>query len=201
MKLLWISALVGTISIGTAIYLFFSLRKHEVRSPGMKEVAGYIAVGVRAYLSRQLQTVILITPFIAVALYSLNGTWVAITFVLGVLTSLLTAFLGMNAAVRANGKTAEEAVQSPVRAFHTAVLGGSIMGFSITGFSLVVLSVLYAFLKDASVLVGFGFGASLAALFAQIGGGIYTKSRRTSAPTWSARWRRTYLRTIRAIRP
>ena len=176
MKMLWISAVVGTISIATAIYLYLSLQRHEVRSPGMREVAGYIAVGVRAYLSRQLRTVILITPFIAVAVYALNGTWVAITFVLGILTSLLTAFLGMNAAVRANGKTAEEATRSPVQAFHTAVFGGSIMGFSITGFSLVVLSILYAFLKDASVLVGFGFGASLAALFAQIGGGIYTKS-------------------------
>ncbi len=101
----------------------------------------------------------------------------AITFVLGVLTSLATAFLGMNAAVRANLKTADDATDSYVKAFHTAVFGGAVMGFSIIGFSIVSLSILYfIFGGDPEPLVGFGFGASLAALFAQIGGGIYTKS-------------------------
>jgi len=82
----------------------------------------------------------------------------------------------MNAAIRANGRTAQEALASVQRAFLTAVLGGSVMGFSITGFSLVALSLLYYVFRDPDTLVGFGFGASLAALFAQIGGGIYTKS-------------------------
>lgn len=77
-------------------------------------------------------------------------------------------------AIRANVKTAEDATTSPQKAFHTAVFGGSIMGFSITGFSVIVLSLLYALFRKPAPLIG--FGASLAALFAQIGGGIYTSA-------------------------
>jgi K(+)-stimulated pyrophosphate-energized sodium pump len=82
----------------------------------------------------------------------------------------------MNAAVRANAQTTEAAVESPYKAFITAVSGGSVMGFSIIGFSLLMLSILYFIFRDPVPLIGFGFGDSLAALFAQIGGGIYTKA-------------------------
>lgn len=176
MQLLWVSAFVGALSIGVALWLYLNLQKREVQNEGMKEVAGYIAVGVKAYLRRQFRSIILIAPVVAVALWYFNGWLVALTFVFGVVTSLATAFVGMNAAIRANGRTAEEAVSSTTQAFHTAVFGGSVMGFSIIGFSLVVLTVLYSLIPNPSLLVGFGFGASLAALFAQIGGGIYTKS-------------------------
>lgn len=187
MSLLPIPVISGSIAILTALFLLLRLARVPIRSPRMAEIAGYIAVGVRAYLSRQLRTILLVTPLLAVALFvflrllggapTLSGLWgVTITFVLGVLTSLSTAFVGMNAAVRANGRTAEDAATSPLKAFHTAVFGGSIMGFSITGASLLLLSVLYFVFRDPNPLVGFGFGASLAALFAQIGGGIYTKS-------------------------
>jgi K(+)-stimulated pyrophosphate-energized sodium pump len=152
------------------------LRKAEIHSKRMAEIAGYIAVGVRTYLSYQFRTILLTTPLLALAVYAFSGPWVAATFVLGVFTSLATALVGMNAAVRANVKTAQDATKSCMQAFHTAVSGGSIMGFSITGFSLLVLSALYYVAKDPAILIGFGFGASLAAFFAQIGGGIYTKS-------------------------
>ncbi|MGC8958745.1 MAG: sodium-translocating pyrophosphatase [Chloroflexia bacterium] len=146
------------------------------RYPRMREIAGYIALGVRAYLTRQFRTVLLVVPVLALAIGLFLGPWTALTFILGVVTSLATALLGMNAAVRANVKTAEDALRSPREAFRTAVAGGSVMGFSIIGFSLLLLSLLYLFFRDPTPMVGFGFGASLAALFAQIGGGIYTKS-------------------------
>ena len=176
MPLLLIPVFSGLFSICVAVLLLLRLRNVNLRSPRMEEIVSDIALGVRTYLSRQLRTIILITPFLAILIYTFLGPWVALTFVLGVFTSLTTAFLGMNAAIRANGKTAAEAFSSPHRAFLTAVFGGSVMGFSVTGFSLVVLSILYYLFKDPNPLVGFGFGASLAALFAQIGGGIYTKS-------------------------
>jgi len=153
-----------------------NLRKSKARTARMAEIAAAIAMGVRAYLSRQLRSILLLTPFLAAILWYWLGLPIAITFVLGVLTSLATAFLGLSAAVRANVKTAGDASDSATKAFHTAVFGGAIMGFSVTGFSLVVLSFLYWVLRDPDLLVGFGFGASLAALFAQIGGGIFTKS-------------------------
>jgi len=176
MKLLLIPTLSGLTAIFVAVMLLSRLSRTRLSSPGMIEIVGDIALGVRTYLSRQLRAILLITPFLAVFIGVFLDPWVAVTFVLGVLTSLSTAFLGMNAAIRANGKMAEEAFTSPWRAFLTAVWGGSVMGFSVTGFSLVALSILYYVFRDPDPLVGFGFGASLAALFAQIGGGIYTKS-------------------------
>ncbi|QUL98265.1 MAG: sodium-translocating pyrophosphatase [Candidatus Fermentithermobacillus carboniphilus] len=176
MVLLTVSILTGLLSVTVALWTFLGLKKIKGRTERMAEIAGYIAIGVRAYLSRQLKTILMITPLIALVVYAFNGLAVAVTFILGVVTSLTTAFLGMGAAVRANVRTAEDATESPLRAFHTSVYGGSVMGFSVIGFSLVVLSVLYYLLRNPEVLVGFGFGASLAAFFAQIGGGIYTKS-------------------------
>jgi len=176
LSLLSISILSGVVSITTAVLLFLNLRKAKTRNARMAEIADAIATGVGAYLSRQLKSILLLTPFLAVVMWYWLGLPIAATFVLGVLTSLATAYLGMNAAVRANVKTAGDASESATKAFHTAVFGGAVMGFSVTGFSLVVLSFLYWILRDPDLLVGFGFGASLAALFAQIGGGIFTKS-------------------------
>jgi K(+)-stimulated pyrophosphate-energized sodium pump len=173
-----IPLLSGTIGIAAAALLFVQLRRNVVRNVRMAEIAGDIALGVRTYLSRQFRTVLIITPLLAIVIGIVfePRPWVAVTFLLGVATSLGTAFLGMNAAVRANVKTAEEATESPEKAFFSAVMGGSVMGFSIIGFSLLVLTILYLLFRNPAPLIGFGFGASLAALFAQIGGGIYTKS-------------------------
>ncbi len=176
MYLLVVPVVAGLTCIGTALYLFFRLRAAKITTPKMGEIGSYIALGVRAYLSRQLRTILLVTPVIGIILGFSLGIWTAATFVLGVFTSLITSFVGMSASTRANIKTADDATSSVSKAFLTAVSGGSIMGFSITGFSLVVLSLLYAFFKNPEPLVGFGFGASFAALFAQIGGGIYTKA-------------------------
>ncbi len=176
MSLLWVSGAVGLLSIATTAYLFSRLWQAKPRSERMAEIGSAISIGVKTYLSRQLRTILLITPILALVLWRTLSLSIALTFVLGVFTSLATAFLGMNAAIRANVKTAGDALDSSQRAFRTAVVGGSIMGFSITGFSLVVLSILYFLFRHPDPLVGFGFGASLAALYAQIGGGIYTKS-------------------------
>jgi K(+)-stimulated pyrophosphate-energized sodium pump len=176
MELLTIPILSSLLAISVATSLFFSFRRARIRFQRMADIAGDIAIGVRAYLMRQLRTILLVAPILAVAIYLLLGPWVTLTFLLGVLTSLTTTLLGMNAAVRANAKTADEATDSPFRAFFTAVGGGAVMGFSITGFSVLALALLYWAFQDPAPLVGFGFGASLAALFAQIGGGIYTKS-------------------------
>jgi K(+)-stimulated pyrophosphate-energized sodium pump len=82
----------------------------------------------------------------------------------------------MSISVRTNIQTADLAEESFPRSFRMAVFGGGVMGLLVTGFSLLVLTVLFMIFKDPNVLVGFGVGGSLAALFGQIGGGIFTKS-------------------------
>jgi K(+)-stimulated pyrophosphate-energized sodium pump len=171
-----ISISSALVAILAATLLLSELKKARIRSTKMAEIAADIAVGIRTYLTRQRRTILVVTPLLALVIYPFLGPWVALTFVLGVVTSLTTAFLGMNAAVRANVKTAEDATESPKKAFLTAVFGGSIMGFSVVGFSVLALSLLYLVFRDANPLIGFGFGASMAALFAQIGGGIFTKA-------------------------
>lgn len=176
MSLFLIPFFTAFLAIFTAVFLYFSLKKTKVKNEKMTDVAAPIALGVKTYLIRQLKTILLITPFLAAVIYFALSPLISLTFVLGVFTSLATAFLGMNAAVKANVRTADQATTSPQKAFQTAVFGGGVMGFAVTGFSLLTLTLLYYLIRNPEPLVGFGFGASLAALFAQIGGGIYTKS-------------------------
>ncbi|RLF01810.1 MAG: sodium-translocating pyrophosphatase, partial [Thermoprotei archaeon] len=101
----------------------------------------------------------------------------SIGFIIGAILSLLAAYIGMSIAVRANVRTSNAARTSGEKALKIAFLGGSVTGLTIVGLSLLGVGGLYIiFGQDPSSLVGFGFGASLAALFAQLGGGIYTKA-------------------------
>jgi K(+)-stimulated pyrophosphate-energized sodium pump len=176
MSLLIIPVFSGALCVAVTFWIYSNLRRAKRPPPAIANIAERIAVGVRAYLSRQLKSILLITPVLAVVIGYFFGIRVAVTFVLGVFTSLTTSLLGLSAASLANAKTAHDASTAARKAFLTAVFGGSVMGFSVTGFSLLVLSLLYYLFRHPEPLVGFGFGASLGALFAQIGGGIFTKS-------------------------
>ena len=127
MNLLAIPVVAGLTCIGAALYLFLRLRAAKISSPKMSKIGSYIAIGVRAYLSRQLRAILLVTPVIAIVLGFTLDIWIAVTFVLGVFTSLITAYMGMSASTRANVKTADDATRSVTTAFHTAVFGGSII--------------------------------------------------------------------------
>ncbi len=170
------SLAVGLVAVAVAYGIFLAIKKEPAVPARMAEIAGYISTGARAYLSRQIKTIALVTPLLFGILLFLFNWKVAALSVLGVFISLLGSVIGMAASTLTNSKVTNAASKSTDRAFRLAVLGGSITGFCVTGLSLVVLSILYMFVPDHEMLVGFGFGASLAALFAQIGGGIYTKS-------------------------
>jgi K(+)-stimulated pyrophosphate-energized sodium pump len=142
----------------------------------MSEISSYIKESADVYLLRQMRAILLLTPMISVILYFLIGWEAAFTTALGVLTSLLSSYIGMSVSVRVNLRTASAARHSSKSAFRVAVLGGSVTGLCITGFSLTVLTMLFLLLNSFESMTGFGFGASLAALFAQVGGGIFTKS-------------------------
>jgi K(+)-stimulated pyrophosphate-energized sodium pump len=142
----------------------------------MQEVSRYIVIGTSAYIKRQLWTIILVIPWLALIILFLFNWTTSLAFVCGVLLSLLAGYVGMNVAVRTNVRTASAATRSPGATLRTGFLGGAVMGLAVPGISLVALFLLRVALNDIPALVGFGFGASLAALFAQIGGGIYTKS-------------------------
>lgn len=172
----YVSCAIGALAIAAAFWLLNSIKKEPKVTDAIAEVAGYIATGARAYLKRQIKTIALVTPLLFFVLLFMFDWRVAAVSVLGVFTSLLGSIIGMSASTLVNSKVTSACSKSSDKAFRLAVLGGSITGLSVTGISVVVLSILYIAFKDFDMVVGFGFGASLAALFAQIGGGIYTKS-------------------------
>ncbi len=130
-------------------------------SARMREVNGYIILGTAAYLKRQLRTILLVIPWIAIIIYFLFEWRTAVSFVCGVLLSLLAGYIGMNIAVRTNVRTAQASTRSPGETLRTGFLGGSVMGLVVPGISLIALFLLKTAFNDISVLIGFGFGASL----------------------------------------
>ena len=176
MQLYAVSMVAGLLGIALAGYFILRITLRRVQSETMVGPASDIRNGARTYLRRQIRTILLVTPFFAALLYWILDWKVAVTAVCGVLTSLLASYIGMSVSVRTNLQTADIANEGKQSPFRVALFGGSVMGFCITGLSLIVLSVLFSIFKDPNALVGFAFGGGLAALFAQIGGGIFTKS-------------------------
>ena len=168
--------LVGFLAMVAVFYLRHIILNRDAGTEEMVRIADLIRSGARAYLNRQFKTVAYFTFSLGAAIFFLLGWKTAVTFVIGSFLSLLAAYIGMTIAVRANSRTAEAARKSSSRAFRMAFLGGSVMGFCVTGLSLIGLYSLYVVFQDPEALIGYGFGASLAAVFAQIGGGIFTKA-------------------------
>lgn len=177
MELTWLALAAGVLAMLTVAYLAWSINREHTGTPQMAEIAGYIQEGVEAFIRRQYRTIMI---FVAVALIPLalffRDIRVVIAFVFGSSLSLLAAYVGLRVAVKAGVRTANAAITSSTRAFTLAFRGGAVMGLSVVGLSLIGVSLLFWLYRDPSLIVGFGFGASLAALFAQLGGGIFTKA-------------------------
>jgi K(+)-stimulated pyrophosphate-energized sodium pump len=149
----------------------------------MRTVAGYIQEGAQAFIRREVRTVAYFIVALAVLLYVLLGWETSVGFVFGACLSVLTMIIGMNTAVKTNVRTVNAARSSAAKALRLAFRGGGVMGLATVSLNILGILILY-FIFGAGpanhdaiyFLVGFGFGASLAALFAQLGGGIYTKA-------------------------
>jgi len=183
MNLILIPIIAGFVGVPIIIWLFWWLQRESAGTPRMKELAGYIQQGANAFLKREFKTISYVIIPLAILLFVLLGWQVAVGFVTGVLFSMLAILIGMSGTVRANVRTANAARTSRGRSLVLAFRGGAIMGFSIVSLILIGIGLLYLLFdvgptnpEAVHLLVGFGFGASLSALFAQVGGGIYTKA-------------------------
>jgi K(+)-stimulated pyrophosphate-energized sodium pump len=179
--------LIPIATAGLALFCIAILYRLILReSPGtsqMRAIAGYIQEGAQAFIRREVRTVAYFIIVLAVLLYVLLGWEISLGFVLGACLSVLTMIIGMNAAVRANVRTVNAARSSTGKALRLAFRGGGVMGLATVSLNILGIILLYfvfgagpANQEAIYFLVGFGFGASLAALFAQLGGGIYTKA-------------------------
>jgi len=179
MEFYYYTLFAGIIAIIYALFAAYITLKKDEGNKKMQEIASAIKSGSAAYLNRQLKTIAIFAVILAILfLFLPNGYEITIAFLTGAIASYLTAYLGMNVAVRANVRTAKIAEKGTNAAFKTAVIGGSVTGFAAVGFGLIGLSLLimYLTISKTEILIGFGFGASLVSLFARVGGGIYTKA-------------------------
>ncbi|MFH1221928.1 MAG: sodium-translocating pyrophosphatase [Candidatus Micrarchaeota archaeon] len=167
----------GFVALLYAALLAFSVLKSPKGNEKMNTIAAAIQEGANAFLSRQYMTLAPIVVLLLAAIYFLVNSNTAIAFLVGVLSSALAGYIGMQAAVRSNVRVAEAAKSGLGKALSLAFRGGAITGMAVVGLGLIGLSVLYiVFNGNLTPLIGYGFGASLISLFARVGGGIYTKA-------------------------
>ena len=177
-QMLFLVPVVGLLGLLFAIILRQQVIKEDPGTDKMREIADAIAEGANAFLASEYRILVI---FVAVLFFVIGlGTrnWItAGCFLVGSGFSTMAGYLGMNAAIRANSRTANAARTSGMhRALALAFSGGSVMGMAVVGLGLLGVGVLYILTRDVSVLSGFSLGASSIALFARVGGGIYTKA-------------------------
>ena len=171
-----LSIAAGVSAIAFAGYLISDILKQETGTARMKEISEAIQKGAMAYLNRQYKSIAVFAVILACVLALALGPLTAVTFILGAILSATAGYIGMNIAIRANVRTAQMAKSGLGRALKISFNGGMVMGMSVTGIGLLGVCILYWLIGDPNQIVGFGFGTALIALFARVGGGIYTKA-------------------------
>lgn len=173
------SAGAGVLALLFAAFLVVKrINTVKVDHARMNEIASYIHEGAMAFLRREYKVLVIFALVLAVAItVGLQSYQTAIAFLCGAFFSALAGFIGMQVATKANVRTAYAAKEDGMnKALSVAFSGGAVMGMSVVGLGLLGISVMYYIFRDAEIVTGFGLGASSIALFARVGGGIYTKA-------------------------
>jgi len=171
-----IAPITAIASILVAIYLYFYVNRQSSGTDKMKEIAGAIQEGARAFLKVEFKYLAAFVAVVAAVLAIFLDPIMAVAYVFGSICSAVAGYLGMAVALKANVKSAFAAKQGLNKAFPIAFRGGAVMGLAVVGLALLGLSAVYALTGDPKIVLGFSFGASAVALFAKVGGGIYTKT-------------------------
>ncbi len=187
----WLVPIASVVALGMAWYFFKSMMKSDEGTPRMREIAEYVRKGAMAYLWQQYKVVIMVFAVLVVIFafmaYGLNvqNPWVPFAFLTGGFFSGLAGFFGMKTATYASARTANAARHSLDAGLKIAFRSGAVMGLTVVGLGLLDIAIWFVVLNrfDADGLISitttmltFGMGASTQALFARVGGGIYTKA-------------------------
>ena len=168
---------IGLLALVFAFIKASFIKKQSAGNARMVEISTYIHEGAMAFLKREYRSLI----FFVAALFVILGfviNWItAICFIAGAIFSIIAGYVGMRVATMANVRTANAAHESGMpKALNVAFAGGTVMGMCVVGLGLLGTSIVWMIFKDANIVTGFGLGASSIALFARVGGGIYTKA-------------------------
>ena len=167
---------ISILALVFAFYNYIKVNKFSSGDEKTQEISKLIHKGAMAFLNKEYSIITLFVLVVGLALYFFIGKNIAITFVIGAIFSALAGNIGMRIATKANAKTTEAVKKSTNEGLNVAFSSGTVMGMSVVGLGLLGVAILYLIFKDPSIIYGFGFGASSIALFARIGGGIYTKA-------------------------
>jgi K(+)-stimulated pyrophosphate-energized sodium pump len=187
---------ISLLALVFAFYLAIYVMRQDTGTDKMRAISDAIKEGAEAFLRRQNKTIAILSVVFAIALYAFYAShkghelaWkITLGFLAGALSSALAGLIGMVVSIRANIRTASAACSSLDKALRISLRGGAVSGLAVTAMSLLGVAGLFVFfggrtdlpasaLKDIALqIVGYGFGASFVALFAQLGGGIYTKA-------------------------
>jgi K(+)-stimulated pyrophosphate-energized sodium pump len=176
--LTYFSIATSVIALLFVVGLIVNIIKKPQGTKEMKEIAGAIHEGSIAFLKQEYKIIAIFVFLVAILLCFLEGVGyrVAISFLSGAIFSAIAGNIGMQIATRGNIRTAWAAKKGINRAFKIALTSGAIMGLSVVSLGVLGIAILYLIFKDPVIIYGFGFGASSIALFARVGGGIFTKS-------------------------
>ena len=175
---MYLVPVAAVIALLFAAYLAAKVSRQDAGTESMKAIAGAIADGARAFLTAEYKILIVFVVVLFVLIGLGVGNWVtAVCFVVGALFSTIAGYCGMTVATKANVRTANAAKESGMnKALSIAFSGGAVMGMCVAGLGALGVSLVYIVTKNVDVLFGFSLGASSIALFARVGGGIYTKA-------------------------
>ena len=176
-KIIWLTPVLALVALLFAAYKAHFVSKAAPGNEKMQEIASAIAEGANAFLMSEYKilAIFIVVLFALIAVFINIGT--AVCFIVGALFSIAAGFCGMKVATRANVRTANAAMESGMnKALSIAFSGGSVMGMCVVGLGLLGCSLIYIVTGNYNILFGFSLGASSIALFARVGGGIYTKA-------------------------
>ena len=176
-NLIWAAPVLAILALVFAAAKTSMVSKADAGTDRMKEIAGSISEGAHAFLFAEYKILVIFVAVLCLLIGFFISWKTAICFLVGAAFSVAAGYVGMNVATKANVRTANAARTSGMnRALSLAFAGGSVMGMCVVGLGLLGCSVIYAITKDVEILTGFSLGASSIALFARVGGGIYTKA-------------------------
>ena len=183
--------LIGLVGLGFAWYQLTWVLAQDAGNEKMNKIAAAIQKGAQAFLSREYRAVSIFVVLVAIVLFALSqiedsgmSVWTVVSFLAGAIASGVAGYSGMYIAVRANVRTAQGASKSLNQGLRVAFASGTVMGMMVVSLALIGIGVLFIILSDqiddpsavASALAGFGFGGTSIAIFARVGGGIFTKA-------------------------
>lgn len=180
-QVMYLGLVAGILSLLAAFYYAKKVEHYQINIPKVEEITSAIREGAMAFLTAEYKILIVFVVVVAAALGIFISVPTAIAFVLGAITSAIAGNAGMRIATKANGRTAIAAKEGGLaKALDVAFSGGAVMGLTVVGLGMFMLSLILLLTQKFGISVndvtGFGMGASSIALFARVGGGIYTKA-------------------------